>query len=250
MVEAGVGVALDLVALGRLAGLDRRVRTGGQRLVVRCTISALAASSRRASLAAAFLAALPSCGGLLGGAPSWRQPSWRGFVDHFAAAGQRGVGEDHVVAAQHVVGVELAALDQLHLGQVEEALDGVGVVDVDHDQAPCPRRRARRAAATASLVFGASKPHASMTTILPSAARSLSAERRASLIIFFGVFWSYLRGFGPRATPPPLVVRRADGALTGVAGALLLERLLAATADLGAGLGALRADCDERPAGR
>ena len=43
-----------------------------------------------------------------------------------------------------------------------------------------------------------------MTTILPSAARSDSAERSARLIIFFGVFWSYLRGLGPRATPPPL----------------------------------------------
>ena len=57
----------------------------------------------------------------------------------------------------------------------------------------------------ASLVFGASKPHESTTTILPSAARSLSAERSASLIIFLGVFWSYLRGFGPWATPPPLM---------------------------------------------
>ncbi len=57
----------------------------------------------------------------------------------------------------------------------------------------------------ACLVFGASKPHGSITTTLPSAARSLSAECSASLIIFFGVFWSYLRGFGPWATPPPLM---------------------------------------------
>ena len=57
----------------------------------------------------------------------------------------------------------------------------------------------------ASFVFGASNDHESTTTILPSAARSLSAECNASLIIFFGVFWSYLRGFGPWATPPPLM---------------------------------------------
>ena len=49
-----------------------------------------------------------------------------------------------------------------------------------------------------------SKPQLSTTTTLPSLARSDRAERSASLIIFFGVFWSYLRGLGPRATPPPL----------------------------------------------
>ena len=59
-------------------------------------------------------------------------------------------------------------------------------------------------AALADLVFGASKPHSSTTMTLPSAARSDSAERSARLIIFLGVRWSYLRGFGPRATPPPL----------------------------------------------
>jgi len=59
-------------------------------------------------------------------------------------------------------------------------------------------------AALAALVLGVSKPHESTTMILPSLARSDSAERSARPIIFFGVFWSYLRGFGPRATPPPL----------------------------------------------
>ena len=29
------------------------------------------------------------------------------------------------------------------------------------------------------------------------------AERSARRFIFLGVFWSYLRGLGPRATPPP-----------------------------------------------
>ena len=67
-----------------------------------------------------------------------------------------------------------------------------------------PEMPSALSAALASLVLGVVKPHSSMTTTLPSAARSLSAERKASLIIFLGVFWSYLRGLGPSATPPPL----------------------------------------------
>src|SRR6478609_1905081 len=66
---------------------------------------------------------------------------------------------------------------------------------------PSVPRAAR--AALASLVLGASQPQASTTRTLPSAARSDRAERRARRTIFLGVFWSYLRGFGPRATPPP-----------------------------------------------
>src|SRR3954469_2907245 len=58
-------------------------------------------------------------------------------------------------------------------------------------------------AALASLVLGASKFQASTTRTLPSAARSDRADRRARRTIFLGVFWTYLRGFGPRATPPP-----------------------------------------------
>src|SRR4051794_6720774 len=58
-------------------------------------------------------------------------------------------------------------------------------------------------AALASLVLGASKLQLSTTRTLPSAARSDRAERRARRTIFLGVFWTYLRGFGPRATPPP-----------------------------------------------
>ena len=59
-------------------------------------------------------------------------------------------------------------------------------------------------ASLAVLVFGVSMPQLSTTMILPSFARSDRADLSASFTIFFGVFWSYLRGFGPRATPPPL----------------------------------------------
>jgi hypothetical protein len=59
-------------------------------------------------------------------------------------------------------------------------------------------------ALTAAFVLGVSQPHESTTTTRPSLARSDRAERNASETIFFGVFWSYLRGFGPSATPPPL----------------------------------------------
>ena len=90
-------------------------------------------------------------------------------------------------------------------------------------------------------MLGVSKPHESTTTTLPSLARSDSAERSASEIIFLGVFWLYLRGLGPSATPPPLNCGERVEPCTGVAGALLAERLGAATAHLGAGLGALRA---------
>src|SRR3954465_9054758 len=58
-------------------------------------------------------------------------------------------------------------------------------------------------AALACLVLGVSNFHSSTTRTLPSDARSESADRRASFTIFLGVFWSYLRGFGPWATPPP-----------------------------------------------
>ena len=96
-------------------------------------------------------------------------------------------------------------------------------------------------AVLASLVFGASKPHESTTTILPSAARS--TERRAQreldhLLRGLLVVLARLRAEGHATTAE---VRRPDRALTGVAGALLLERLLATATHLGAGLGALRA---------
>ena len=45
-------------------------------------------------------------------------------------------------------------------------------------------------AATALFVEGASKFQASSTATFPSAARSERAERSASRIIFFGVFWA------------------------------------------------------------
>src|SRR6056297_2876751 len=66
-----------------------------------------------------------------------------------------------------------------------------------------PSRPSASSAAFASLVLGVSMPQLSTTTTLPSAALSDRAERRASFTIFLGVFWSYLRGFGPSATPPP-----------------------------------------------
>ena len=42
----------------------------------------------------------------------------------------------------------------------------------------------------AALVLGTSKVQASTSATRPWAARSDSAERRASWIIFFGVFWA------------------------------------------------------------
>ena len=56
----------------------------------------------------------------------------------------------------------------------------------------------------ASLVLGVSH-FAKLSTIATrsSEARSDSAEYSARRIIFFGVFWSYLRGLGPSAMPPP-----------------------------------------------
>ena len=110
--------------------------------------------------------------------------------------------EDDPVVAQHVVGVELAGTMTCTSGRLRNL-----------SAAECRSGRPRRAPALdaegdegclASLVFGASKPQLSTTTTLPSLARSDSAERRASLIIFFGVRWAYERGFGPRAMPPPL----------------------------------------------
>ncbi len=55
----------------------------------------------------------------------------------------------------------------------------------------------------AALVLGPSKDQASTSATRPPDARSDRAERRASWIIFLGVFWAYDRGLGPRATPPP-----------------------------------------------
>ena len=66
-----------------------------------------------------------------------------------------------------------------------------------------PSRPSAASAALASFVFGAPNAQSSTTTTLPLAARSDKAERSANLIIFFGVRWTYERGFGPRATPPP-----------------------------------------------
>ena len=147
--------------------------------------------------------------------------------------------EDDPVVAEHVVGVELADLDQLHLGEVAERAGRRRLSEaVDDDERRDPRRRARRARALASLVFGASKPQPSTTTTLPSLARSDSAERAASLIIFFGVRWAYAARLGAEGDATAGVVRGVRRALAGVAGALLAVRLGAAAADLAAGLGA------------
>src|SRR5690349_18758654 len=73
----------------------------------------------------------------------------------------------------------------------------------------CSTTRARPSTPSASSarfaapVFGTSKFQLSTTITFESAARSLSADRSASFFIFLGVRWSYLRGLGPRATPPP-----------------------------------------------
>ena len=48
--------------------------------------------------------------------------------------GERGLGEDDLVGDQHVVGVELAGLDQVHLRHVAQAHPVEDVVAVEHDQ--------------------------------------------------------------------------------------------------------------------
>ena len=172
--------------------------------------------------------------------PSLLRPSSRGaLLDDFAAAGQRGVREDDVVAAQHVVGVELAALDQLHFGQVEEALDGVGVVDVDHDQ-----RLAFDAESAEQLlgVLGLRRVETPRIDDDDLAVGRPVAERRAQreldhLLRGLLVVLARLRAVGDATAAH---VRRAAGALAGVTGALLLERLPATAANLGSRLGALR----------
>ena len=78
------------------------------------------------------------------------------------------------------------------------------------------------------------------------------AERRAQgqldhLLRGLLVVLARLRAVGDATAA---AVRRPDRALAGVAGALLLERLLAAAADLGAGLGALRAAAASGQLGR
>jgi hypothetical protein len=135
-----------------------------------------------------------------------RSPGRRGRAFDLRRAGEgreQVLGEHDPVVAEHVVRVELAGGDELHLGEVAEAERRRGIVATDdHQHTTVDAEPA--SAATAALVLGESKPHASTTTTLPSLARSDSAERRASEIIFFGVFCWYDRGFGPRATPPPL----------------------------------------------
>src|SRR4029079_16519750 len=170
------------------------------------------------------------CCGLLGG----------GLLDDLAGTGQGGVGEEHVVAAQHVVGVELATLDQLNFRQVQETLDRVGVVDVDDDQ-----RLAVDAEGTQQLlgVLGLRSLEApgiddddlavggAITEGRPQ--RRFDHLLRCLLVV--------LTGLGTVGHTATAHVRRPAGALAGIARALLLERLLAATTDLGTGLGALGA---------
>ena len=71
-------------------------------------------------------------------------------------------------------------------------------------RAPDPRGRAPPAPPWRPSSAARRSPSRRRRRPCPRLARSDSAERSASLIIFFGVRWAYERGLGPRAMPPPV----------------------------------------------
>ena len=163
-----------------------------------------------------------------------------------ASAGHRRVGRQHVLGeddplvAEHVVGVEFARADDLHLGQVAEAQRRCGVVTTDDHQggagdAECVER---------SLgVLGLRGLEAPRVDDDDLALVGAVAERRAQcgLHHLLGGLLVVLAGLRAEGHATTDEVRSADRALAGVAGALLGVGLAATTAHVRAGLGALGA---------
>ena len=156
---------------------------------------------------------------------------------------QRALGEDDVVADQHVVGVELVGDEQVHLGDVAQA------------QPADARRRARARPARCARLGDAcaARPAPPWSTGVSPSTKAVDDVHAA---VAGPVGQGTAQGGGLHLLGGALAVvarrravddatagelRRADRALTGAAGALLLVRLAAAAADLAAGLGVVRA---------
>ena len=96
-------------------------------------------------------------------------------------------------------------------------------------------------AALASLVLGFSKPHCVDDDDLALGGAVAEGRTQGELDHLLGGLLVVLARLGPEGHATTAEVRCTGRALASVAGALLLERLLAATADFCTGLGALRA---------
>ena len=151
----------------------------------------------------------------------------RGASAAAGAGGQRAPWREHacVLVAQDVVGVQLGALDELHLAQVEEALDRVDVVAVDDDERLALDAERRQRGLGRLGLRGVEAPVVDDDDLaLGGAVRQRRAQRELDhLLRGLLVVLARLRAEGDATTAE---VRCAGRALAGVAGALLLERLL------------------------
>ena len=161
------------------------------------------------------------------------------------------LGEDDVVGDQHVVGVELVGVEEVHRSDVAQALPASA------------RRRARPPRARACA---RTRPASSGDGGLGR--RRVALDQAADHVdpaVAGPVGEGAAQGGGLHLLRRPLGVvarlravddatagelRRAGRALAGPAGALLAVRLAATTADLAAGLGACACPGGRRPAGR
>ena len=161
-----------------------------------------------------------------------------GALGRRLGAGQRVGGEHHVLVAEHVVRVQFGTLDELHIGEVEEALDGGEIVAIDHHEhlALQTERRERSLGQLGLRLFEA--PRVDDDHFAGSRTVGQSRTQRQVDHLLRGLL-AVLTRLGPEGHATAAEVRCTGGALTSVTGALLLERLLTATRHFGTGLGAL-----------
>src|SRR5690606_1733229 len=146
-------------------------------------------------------------------------------------------GEDHVVADEHVVGVELAGLDQVHPGLVAQRQPVEPVVALQHHQHPRGvghrveggQRRLGRGPVAGE------EPLDDVHPAGPGAVGEGPAQRRGLHLLRRALAVAARHRAVDHAAAGEL--GRPDGAVPGATGALLAVRLGAAAADLTAGLG-------------
>ena len=222
MVQHRVGVALDGVA-GRFgAVLQRGVRSGA----VRCPILGLDVGQRLGLAVGVGLG-----------------------LDRAVGGRQVLLLEHDPVVAQHVVGVELADLDQLHLGQVAERQGRSRLEALDHDQhATLDAEGGEGGLGVLGLRSGEVPTIDDDDAALAGPVRQRRAQ--GGLDHLLGGPLRVVTRLGPEGDATTGVVGGVGRALAGVAGALLAVRLGAAAADLAAGLRRLRAGSPAGQLGR
>ena len=239
MVETGVGVALDGVALGGRAVLERRDGALGKvDQVGRGRLVGLGGFSAFAGFSA--LAGLVGLGGLVG---LLRRLVGLG-VDGDLETGEGlvgGLGEQDVVGAQHVVGVELVDGQDVDVGQVAHRLHRHEVGAVEHDEHVLAvgqtREQRGRGLGRGGVAGGDRLDDVDAVVTGPVGEGTAQGGGLHLLGGPLGVV-TRLRAVDD-ATAGEL--RGAGRTLTGAAGALLLVGLATATADLGPGLRRVRA---------